>query len=609
MAREIILTDDICFLKKYLRHREAKISYLVLEEDRKSSECRNYLFSLPASVEINKREIVDEKEFIRQYSAFIYKLNNENGSLLWWAMNFTNKNPLLTGLYNNIYKFLTLTKLIRNGCDENLVVIYAGNALAGHIKRWADKKGHHHLSRPILISIKSKLSFPHMLHSIPALFIFYAFLKAVVRKVVSRVLLSKIQSGFKKDYIIITQFENSSFRNDGVFYDVYFGQLCEFLKSENRAFMTCGYVSCTLKNIIRSIRKNTRGDRIYPLEYFICFGGFLKCLKDSLAGYLGRHAGFNGDMKIHGEDVAGFIKNEIDNAFSTGQVFVNLSIYYSVKGLVERMHVGKILYPFENRSWEKMILLAAREATDSIKLNGYQHASLTSKHINFILEKDEAKNIPFPDEIITMGYVTKDMMTGIFNFPKDKVKAGCALRKAFPPLKYVRDRFPGRVNRILTALASNVSEYVRATEFLDSAFADSQPYKLIIRPHPAIDFKKALRIYRPRRIKYELDGLALYDSLKACDLVIYASSTVAIDAIFLGIPVVHIELDNLSTCDPMFNVSYLKWACSNPRELIQLIENISKIDNMAFLDMQKKAREFAESYCVPVTNDAMEAFV
>lgn len=604
MNRKILFTNNLRFLKKCLGNAKKDITFFVIEENNESNLIRRYLSLQHNSCEITNRKIIEEKDFIKKYNSLIYQINIKNASRSWWAMNFTNKNPLLTNLCKDTYDSLTIIRLIEQTPCENLVIVSSNKALGRYIKYWSDKKEIY-----VHSFISTKPNVKYLLSRIPALFIFCAFLKALVRRILSSLFLGTINSFLRNDYIIITQFENNSFKEDGSFYDVYFGQLREFLKKENKSFMTCGYVGCAFKNIIKKAGKDIQQESVFPLEYFISFGSLFRCLGESIFSYFKRHAKLESDTKIDGVNVFRIIKNEIDTAYNTGQTFVNLSVFYSVKDLLKLVWTQKISYPFENRSWEKMVLLAAREIPRNIKLIGYQHASLTPKHINFILEKEEADAFPFPDEIITMGYFTRNMMIDLFNFPKDKVKVGCALRRTLPQIDIPRSKSPEKIDRILIALASSIDEYVGVLRFLDLAFSKSQPYRLAIRPHPAIDFKRALTIYRPQNIKYELDNFALFDSLKISDIVGYASSTVSMEAISLGIPVIYIDLNGFLCPDPMFNASYLKWSCKDPKQLSRLIENISKIDKASFLNMQKEARKFADSYFVTTTESAMRVFI
>ena len=139
--------------------------------------------------------------------------------------------------------------------------------------------------------------------------------------------------------------------------------------------------------------------------------------------------------------------------------------------------------------------------------------------------------------------------------------------------------------------------------FLDEAISHQRRYRLVIRPHPSIKFSQALVAYRPCRISYELDERPLSESIKSCDVVLYASSTVSLEAIAAGVPVVHIRLNDILNSDPLFGITYLKWTCDEPSALIGVIDEISKFDGIRLAVMRRQAREYSMLYSIPATKD------
>src|SRR3989338_2914743 len=106
MRRKIIITNNIKFLKRSLTCAGQNTAYCIMENASGIDLIRGYLSSRSDCFEVSDRKIIEEKDFIKKYSDFIYRLNMANTDIFWWAMNFTNKNPLLTGLYNNLYNYL-----------------------------------------------------------------------------------------------------------------------------------------------------------------------------------------------------------------------------------------------------------------------------------------------------------------------------------------------------------------------------------------------------------------------------------------------------------------------------------------------------------------------
>lgn len=600
--RKIIITDNLKFLKKGLCGTEESTSWLVIEYDDKSNRLRNYLLSLPSACEVISKNVLNEEIFVRNYSDFIYNLNKKNVSRAWWALNFTNKNPILTTLCKNIYDFLIVKKLLEAKPDDNIAIVLSSRHLARFIK---DRMKLKRISADIMVS--HKLNLKHLVSYVPIFSIFYNFLRLSLRMFLSKALF-KTENLSKKDCIIITQFENHSFKNGKNFRDVYFGRLNQLLKKEDKKFIMCGFSFCAFRNIIMR-RSELRNNSAYPLEYFLSLTNLFKCLKESIRACRKRHL-IRGNTKIDGEDVQELVENEIDNAFGAGQPFINLCVYYSVKALLAKIWTERIIYPFENRSWEKMILLAAREAKKNIRLLGYQHASLTPKHINFIIEKEELSNTPFPDGVVAMGKITKILMEDIFKFPKYFVKVGCALRQELVFSGKKHDKNRKEAFELFVVLAANLDEYVKTLRFLDKASLGAD-YLIKIRPHPITDFNKALVIYKPRNFNYVLEGseTALYDSLKSSDIVLYASSTAGIEALSIGKPLVYIDFGDFINPDPLFNFSDFKWKCENPDDLVKVLGEIRSLDEVSLKEKQRKGMLYAREYFYPVNSENIKAFL
>ena len=531
-------------------------------------------------------------DFHFAYGHLLRELNRRNASVLWWSMNFTNKNPLLTQLYNNAFYVVRIAELVR-AKDGVFIIIGSSIDCAEQIKKLGNvlrTTVRSFMRRRNKVALMLSESFPKLI---------YVFIRALVRKFLLLVFKKSMaqDSVQRSSHLIITQLESASFKNRR-FEDTYFKGLADILEAEAITTTTVGFVACNFLNVIVC-----RGKCVFAFEAFVNFCDivriFFKTLKLWMCGFR-----IQGTFVLNGLDLRHLFDKEMHRALYSGQMSVNLSVYYAAKKIIGMSAVQKIFYPFENRSWEKMIILG-------IRIIGYQHASLTLRHINFLLEEGEHNEIPMPDEIVTMGHVTRDMMVNIFHFPLDRVRVGCALRKSIPQEDKKRDfDMRSEIQTILVALASNIEEYVKMLVFLDKAFLHKRQYHLVIRPHPSIKFSQALTIYWPRHISYELDDRLLTESMKTCDIALYASSTVSLEAIAAGVPVIHIKLNDTLNSDPLFGITYLKWTCGEPEALIDLIDEISKIDRIRLSAMRRQAHEYSMLYSIPATKDKIrEVFV
>lgn len=492
-------------------------------------------------------------KFRDDFSKAMYDLGIINNTLEWWAMNFTNRSPVLTGLFNNVFARKRMSK-----------------------------------PRPTCF------------------FICYTLMKLLFRKFSYAFMLKtcpKLAGG--KKYLLATLFLDNSFKKTG-FSDVFLEGLREYLNGNKIENITAGVVMCKFHKLMFNKDRD-----VFSFEKFVGYSDIFKLFVASLKCYFFGYK-VNGKLIIDGEDYTDYVGDEIKVSVSSGQLMINLMVYHAAKNIVKKYDFEKIIFPFENRAFEKMIILGARASKPGIKIVGYQHAAITAKHLNYYLVGGESKVIPFPDEVITMGQVTYGILINHFNFPPDKLRVGCALRQNFKIDTGMR-KFSGKIKRILVVFALDFMEYARILKFLDKGFRDPNRYEFAFRLHPSggkARFNKAINVYRPQNLNYIFDGQDLNESLEKTDAVIYMSSTIPIEALYRGIPVIHIDdsKDEL-TYDTLFCESTLKWECNNPDNLFEALKTIEDMDKDKFNGAQIKAREFAKNYCVPKEGKNKEVFL
>ena len=146
--------------------------------------------------------------------------------------------------------------------------------------------------------------------------------------------------------------------------------------------------------------------------------------------------------------------------------------------------------------------------------------------------------------------------------------------------------------------------------FLDKAFADHGGYDLRIRPHPQINLDPVLKIVPlDRQDFYTPSTSSLAEDLEWADVALYASSTVGLEAMSLGIPVVHMDLGDFLDNDTMFGWDEVRWSVDDPSQLVDTIQQIARLSEAEFQARQKNGREYAAAYLEPVTADGLQRFL
>ena len=142
----------------------------------------------------------------------------------------------------------------------------------------------------------------------------------------------------------------------------------------------------------------------------------------------------------------------------------------------------RCLYLYENLVRERMFLLGVRSVSPDTHMVGYQHASVTLSHTNFLLGLEEAKITPLPKTILTTGNLVKEWLEEEGNYPPGMFKVACGLRQGALP-QFGAKRRSRQLRRVLVVLGV-LHEYAGVLMFLDKAGADKHGYEIKIHPHP-----------------------------------------------------------------------------------------------------------------------------
>lgn len=294
------------------------------------------------------------------------------------------------------------------------------------------------------------------------------------------------------------------------------------------------------------------------------------------------------------------VNREMINEVKTTFIY-NLAVNRAFKHL-DSSNTSCVLYPFENKSIEKMLLLGL---VDNIKTIGYQHSSVSLRHYNFILSKREHEITPMPDKIVTCGSITKNFLVSIGNFDSNLVVEGCELRNPFQVIKRLKRNRATPVT-VLLCFSSSYEEITESIKILKLKFNKNNHVKIIARFHTDFpldglpEFDKEW-ILNNLIVSY---NQSLKNDLEHADIVAYATSSVAIVGLKFGIPALQIHPSS-PIGDPLFekdipNRFYLK----DMQDIIEVVREISNSPESEIL----AGSEYASKYFASSSNELVKVF-
>ena len=593
-------------LDELLKGSGSIVRYAVLEDFIKDRKLASFLDENSSFSKVDLNHYVEEESFKQKYIDFISRLNKNNHSLLWWSFIFPNKHPKASELPKKVWYLLSLEEFIKAEKPDLLAVFTHDRTLISQFSIW-HKKGNIKIEN----KVKRRFDLSRFINSFFPLYISLKFFRTVVYKLCAHLMIPFKGVGGKKYEVIRTLISPQSFQKSGDYKDVYFGELCNLIKESKLPLVIFGTIARPFfSNLIKTSR-NTDKFSFVSLEQAVSQVNLLKCFFESLKLYF-KPLKLKDSANVYDLNFEFTVKQIISDECKTQSAYSNLLVYYSTLSFAKKIAVKRFFYPFENRSWEKLGLFALRKINAGTEIIGYQHASISPMLMNFYLGKDETSITPLPDCVITMGAVTKDFLSKPGNFPDEILKTGCALRQK-------KDESPSdirgkkkKIKNILVPLALSPEEYVNGISFLNRAFKDYEEYNVNLRPHifPLIPIDKALSYVPNLKFNFSIDKNSnLNKSLRETDLVLYFSTTVSLEALILGIPVININPGFYLNPDPLFNMRDLKWTANTPEALIGIIRDIDAIPEEEYELKKEKAKDYAKNYINPVTRDNMNVFL
>jgi hypothetical protein len=312
-------------------------------------------------------------------------------------------------------------------------------------------------------------------------------------------------------------------------------------------------------------------------------------------------------IMIQNVDVGQVFKNYLLMELKSPYIPINYFTFLAARRLVEKVKVERFFNLFENYSWEKVTILALQKGSPGIKITSFQHAQVAPGSIKFFMGSRESRGTPLPDRIVTLGQVTRDFLVNEKNYPPGITVPGCALRHDY---HHSRSRVPRQHrDRILVHLWT-FQRSIEMLDFLSTCQVLRERYSLTVSTHPnhPLEKLKPHLNFTDTGI-FKVSTASLPANFQETDMVVYSGTTVCLDALANGLPVINIEFEDFISPDPLFNFTGFKWNAANEQELLAAVEAIYGLSDTDYYERQQQAQDFVRKYFYPVNEKNMGVFL
>lgn len=601
----VIVSSDDKKLRRYLKGCLKNYSYVCLGE---REEDTNQLLHEHACKEIRIYGYDDsfKDRFLQSYVDLIGKLGLKNNSIYWWATFTASKNRFISKLSPNLSLFYSLIHTLKENSEKDILLINSPQEICGSVKKYclANSINYRMLSRP-LYSVFEFLS--HVAEHIigKVLFVFDSWQKIrIANKYFGKKFAREVRRE-SKYYVLRSWFYSSSIDENNEYRDSFFGKLPEYLVKNSKKLLIVAGVIGDYKSIVRKIANNN-DYLIIPQELFLKYTDPIKAIIDIHCNKIK----IEGEVDFEGFDVSHIVRAEIDKNFRSGGILRNYMYHYWMKRLLNTVEVDTFTTTCENNPWERMCIMALRQYSPEAKILGYQHNVVPQASANMFVSEYEKDVIPMPDRILTVGMAPKRIMERYGCYDTGRIQEACALR--FGYLFNIQPKPRSHSNCILVAL-EGVFEVYHLVNYVLRELKESIDYKVKIRTHPAMPLGQIIH-----KLDYNIasfphislsENTSLEQDLSGSDMVIYWGSTVALEALMMGKPIIHFDSGDILSYDPLFECHHLKWVVNKKTTLLKVIEEIYEMSDEEFCLQIRQAREYLDDYFYRITDERLSEFI
>lgn len=544
-------------------------------------------------------------EFLREYIDLIGSIGKENNTLCWWATDVASKNRFTSRITELLSHFLEIVNIARNQQFSVMLVVNPDWTILPSLKKACLKDRVELVVSGDLVMAKLFSFTASRLGSLASAMSNFA--KMAIRCVYCRFVLGNKMKSLRDDsgpyYVIKTFIYNRSFSKGPGYTDSFFGKLPDIL-SKNRKLLIFAYILGGYRYCLNEIKKCNSPFGIIPIEYFISASDLISAFKAFIVSRVAVS-----EKYMLGYEVADIIRNELSRTWN-GIQYYQLIHCWALKRMLKKVKADTFLLTHENNPWEKMCIAALRQVSPDTFIIGYQHTIVSHASANMFPSAYENGIMPFPDKILTVGEATKNIMERYGKFDNVPVRASCALRFEY---LFDSDRIARENNENILLALEGVKGVHKLIAYALRELGGNDKYKVRIRMHPLIPWRYLQGKYGFNLEKYPNFHLSpdgpVKNDLDWSGVVLYWGSTIGLEALNLGRPIVHYTTGSILNYDPLFESSVFKWVVNEDVRLSGVLEKINSLSTEEFISGWEEARKYLKNYFFPVSEENLAEFM
>lgn len=592
----LVIASNCLSGKELGKYAEGRSGYILFHDDENTDTLSRRLKSSGFEYIDLRDLIVSSRSALREaVIEFSGALNSNPSHPNWWAIRLSRRVAMYD--FSNALAKLFILRMIINTGSWDTVIVYDNSVFPWNYLRDGKHQGETRVRTKFSLTTDWKARLKTIL-PVRTLLWFLRKIEIKTKLGWSPVKIKKTRHAPLVS--MLTLIHKNSFTKKESFRDVYLGDLAKHFQEKGYSIFVLGQLHDKPSSDFLATINSQKSDSYVLLEHLWSFKDLVIVFKKALKDFFVRSHKWP-FSHFAGFDVREFLDANLKLDLQ-GEYADSMLYYIAMKIFLEQTAPETLIYPYENKCIERMILKAISDVSPKTKTVGYQHAVLTPKHIHMFLAKGESQNLPLPDKIITNGPHTARMLNKLGNYPEGRITAGTALRQTSTvPDNFIKDQPPKRIKNVLLTLAEGSEEYNKAFAFLKDIQKNNETdgINFRIRLHPGIPYDPFKNETLIKGIKCKKDTVSsLLESVYWADVVMYASTSVAAQAMTMGIPVIWMDLLDFWGTDPITANNTLRWKLHSPGDWSKIISNIVLLPESDFGQRMKHSNKFvSECFC------------
>lgn len=479
------------------------------------------------------------RQYRDDYIDYIGKIFVTHESPIWFLTSLSEKNPFISDFFLN-FCYLTVCLNYIHESERDLIIVGENRAVLHALKENLNEDPD---TRMMIYDSPLHSGIENIRYSCAKIKNKLVFLC----RYMARVFLAKVFSIVKRhsreikmsDQLIITHTftDYRSFPEMGVYKESYLGNLCDDIAKKTTGLVYLSDVLPTLWYPKALYPLFFVKNRIYLKEEFLSLTDIFNAMLYVRTNYPEIHE----KIPFGGLNVLSILQEDLSQDRATARVEQSYLNYFISKRISRRFVVKSFLFSFENHVWERAFCDGFKKMGDT-KLIAYAIVFINRMYTCYSVSRVEKAVVPHPDIIIVSGSQGKDMLAES-GFDADKIIIGGAVR--YPNLRADEKKIRHVSKKtVLLALSAEINASLELVFKSVHAFSRSGELNIIIKCHPIVPYNKIAPFLPKLPGHFSISDEPIGILLSRSDLVLYTESTVCVEAVAQGIPIMHVRSDH-----------------------------------------------------------------